>query len=344
MKKLRIDELPVEMIRGNRVFVLINGTEPEASLPTLSWLLDQSARIILGFHSTDREAENMDLRLSAHLGRPVRRIPNVIGPDTSCAISQMTDQSVVLLENLHSNPANAINCPEFASALASLCDVYCDDAFDVVNRGFAANLGITRWARVSVAGLDLAKTVDELTRFQSDAVMPSVAIVGGSATEEKFIALGAILPKVNRLFIGGQLAFTFMKATGLPTGAAPIAHGFVRLADRFLRDARPRVEVFFPEDFIVVESDDYRTYTSGDTQEIRDSQHVFDIQLQENLMPVRPGSHSLARIQSLLEGAKDLYRSIVEASIGSRRRLEGKPPQCRCRTVFKSNTQPYRAW
>jgi hypothetical protein len=91
MKKLRIDELPVEMIRGNRVFVLINGTEPEASLPTLSWLLDQSARIILGFHSTDREAENMDLRLSAHLGRPVRRIPNVIGPDTSCAISQMTD-------------------------------------------------------------------------------------------------------------------------------------------------------------------------------------------------------------------------------------------------------------
>ena len=241
MDKLVINQLPIDRLRGKRVFVRIDVDIDEASVevpidehklrgarPTLEILASMGARIIIGTHLGDPDGmpieqlrvDGVAERLSLLIGKTVRKLDEAIGRTVLTAVTEMRDGELVVLENLRFYPGEAANDGQFARDLAELCDVYCNDAFPIAHRGWASTVAITRHVRPSAAGLALAR---ELTIFEpllDKPEPPFVALVAGARLEEKLPVLENLLSKVNRLFIGGALSFTFLRAQGREVGTA----------------------------------------------------------------------------------------------------------------------------
>src|SRR6267142_7079299 len=184
MDKLLINQLSPEYLRGKRVFVRIDvdGEETPSgilfdehklrdSLPTFQYLTSAGARVIIGTHVGDPAANGIDFlrldpvgtALSRLMDRRVRKLHDVVGHQVLRAVTEMQNGDLVLLENLFFHPGEDTNSPEFAQALAQLCDVYCNDAFSLACRAMASTLGITRHVHPTAAGLALGR---ELTMFE----------------------------------------------------------------------------------------------------------------------------------------------------------------------------------
>jgi len=328
MDKAVINQLPVEKLRGRRVFVRIDAdAEPPApgvlfdefklrsSLPTLEYLRGVGARAVIGVSlgkPGGKVVESLRLdpvaeRLSRMLGCPVRKLGEAIGRGPQGAVAGMQNGDLLLLENLRFHPGEDANDADFAHELAELCDVFCNDAFALANLALASTVGITRYVRPAAAGLALAR---ELMMFEAALDQPDppfVGLIAGARLEEKLPVLENLLPRLNRLFIGGALAFTFLEAKRRDIGSAPVDKALLPLVKDFLKKAEKEVEVILPEDFITVQVDEFREYEKsgriGDPPEWR-------LELENGIppfyLPVDVGPATVNRIKGLFEGARTI--------------------------------------
>ncbi|MGN6732185.1 MAG: phosphoglycerate kinase [Candidatus Binatia bacterium] len=329
MDKAVINQLPVDSLRGKRVFVRIDAASEEpadgqyvdrdklyASLPTLKYLTSIGARVVIGTDLGDpgnRAVESLRVngvadQLSNLLGKSVRKLEETIGRNVLGASTEMQDGEVIVLENLRFHPGEDANDDQFARDLAALCEVYCNDAFAIAHRGRASTLAITRHVRPATAGIALAR---ELTMFEPVIDRPEApffAIVAGARVEEKLAILESFADRFDRLFLGGALAFTFLKAYGHEIGAAKVNEALLPLAEDFLDRAKNKIAVIFPEDFVVVKAGLFKLFEkSGRQIPVPHYWTVAARELTSSDLPVDIGPRTVERIRQLMVRAHTFF-------------------------------------
>lgn len=234
----------------------------EAAIPTIRYLQEQGARIILCSHlgrPDGKVVESLRLapvaeRLSELLGQPVAMAPDCIGPEVEAMAAALKPGEVMLLENLRFHPEEEANDPAFAERLARLADVYVNDAFGTAHRAHASTAGVADYLP-AVAGFLMIKEVEELGNILSNPARPLAAILGGAKVSSKVAVLQNLLPKVDCLFLGGGIASTFLKARGLNVGDSLVEDDFLGIANDILAEAETRgIPVLLPTDVVVADS------------------------------------------------------------------------------------------
>jgi phosphoglycerate kinase len=246
-------------------------------------------------------------RLSQLLGRPVRKLDAAIGREVLRRVCDLQQGEVVLLENLGFYPREDTNDAEFARQLGELADVYCNDAFAMAHRGTASTVGITRHIHPAAAGLALARELMMLEMVLHKPEPPFVGIIGGARLQEKLPILENLLTRLDRLFLGGSLSFTFMKAKGQEVGAAPIDHALLPVVKQFLERAEKKLEVILPLDFMVVDAVQFQKYEkNGGTGPPPAARCVSNTEIASSDLPVDIGPLTVNRIKTLLDGGKSI--------------------------------------
>jgi len=278
MPKRSLTSLSADELRGRRVLVRVDFNVPQddsgaitddtrirAALPTITYLTGNGAKVILAAHygrPKGQVNEGMRLtqvaaRLSELLGVPVEKTESCIGPDAEAKVSALDDGGVVLLENVRFFAEEEKNDPAFAEKLASLAEIYVNDAFGAAHRAHASTEGVTRFLRPSVAGHLMEKELQYLQGAIDDPKRPLAAIVGGSKVSSKIGVLEALLDKCDKVLIGGGMIFTFFKARGLSVGKSLVEEDKLELARTLEAKAKEKgVELVLPVD--VVLADDFK--------------------------------------------------------------------------------------
>jgi phosphoglycerate kinase len=254
-------------LRGRRVFMRVDFNVPldpggtkitsdariKASLPSIRYALEQGAALILASHlgrPKGKPNAKMSLRpvaqrLSELLGRPVAMAPDCVGP----AVPPVAPGEVLLLENLRFHPEEEKNDPEFSRQLASLCDIYVNDAFGSAHRAHASTVGMVAFVPQAAAGLLMEKELKYLSMALRDPPRPYVAILGGAKVSGKIEVIANLLKIVDRLLIGGGMAYTFLKAAGLGAGRSLVEEDKIELARDLLQSAGGKLQL--PRDHVV---------------------------------------------------------------------------------------------
>ena len=231
----------------------------QSSVPTLRALLDQGASVVVASHLGRPKGEPdpassmaaVGTRLQELLSTEVLTASDVVGEDAKAKAAALRPGQVLLLENLRWHPGETKNDDDFAAALASLADVYVDDAFGAAHRAHASISGIP--ARIpGYAGLLLERELDVLGGLLEDPARPYVAVLGGAKVSDKLTVLENLLERVDALAVGGAMAFTFLVAEGVDVGASRVETDQVETVGRLVTAARERgVEVLLPTDVVV---------------------------------------------------------------------------------------------
>jgi len=263
-----VDDLDVA---GRRVFLRADLNAPlsdgvvsddlrlQAALPTLQGLLDRGARVVLashlgrpkGYGDPDFSLVPVATRLGDLLGRDVPITGSVVGDDVRNRVAELEDGEVVLLQNLRWEAGEKANDPDFADALADLCDLYVDDAFGAVHRAHASIVGVPA-RRPGAAGHLLARELEVLGGLMADPPRPYVAVLGGAKVSDKLTVLGNLLERVDVLAVGGAMCFTFLQAEGHDVGESRVEPDQVDTVATLVAAARDRgVQVLLPTDVVV---------------------------------------------------------------------------------------------
>jgi len=261
-------------VRGKRVLVrvdfnvplaadaVVDDTRVRAALPTLRYLVDHDARVIVvshlgrpnGTHDERYSLSPVRRVLQRLIGRNVVFVDDVAGVDAHESAERMVDGEILMLENVRFEPGEQKNDPEFSKALASLADIYVNDAFGAAHRAHASTVGVTAFLP-SVAGLLLAREVETLTDMLTRPERPFVAILGGSKVSEKIGVVDHLLECVDTLIIGGGMCFTLLAAKGVPVGKSLVEPDWIEPARAMLAKAKERdVDLLLPVDFVVAET------------------------------------------------------------------------------------------
>ncbi len=237
----------------------------KATLPLIEYLKANRACIILmshmgrpkGVRVQELSLASAATRLSKLLNQKVDFIDDCIGKKVEDRVNKLKKGEILLLENLRFHEQEKSNDPQFAQKLASLCDVYVNDAFAVSHRDQASVTGITEFASVSVAGFLLEKELKSYYDSVENPKKPLVAIIGGAKVSGKLEALQNMLKFVDKLIIGGAMANTFLKSQGIDTKGSLIENDLVETAKRIVKQAKEKgVELFLPIDLVVAEKFD----------------------------------------------------------------------------------------
>lgn len=257
-------------LRGRRVFLradfnvplsgdeITDDTRIRAVMPTLEHCLTNQASVVLASHLGRPRGRDpryslkpVAFRLEELLGRPVALAPDCVGRVPEKLAATLEPGQCLLLENLRFHPEEAANGPDFARALARLADCYVNDAFSVSHRAHASVVGITRFLRPAAAGLLMQRELLALARVLDNPRRPLVLILGGARVSDKLGIIRNLVPRVDRLLVGGAMAFTFLKASGCETGRSAVEVDLVPMAAKILEDAQARgLQVVLPEDVI----------------------------------------------------------------------------------------------
>jgi len=234
-----------------------------AVLPSLNYALDEGARIIIISHlgrPKGKRDPQMSLapvakRLSRLLDKQVLLAGDCIGPDVEKMVQELSPGCVLMLENLRFYKEEEANDDEFAKKLASFADVYIDDAFGNAHRTHASNVGITKYVKSCGAGFLMKKEINYFQTQLEKPVRPFVAIIGGSKVSDKLSTLINLIKKVDKLIIGGGMAFTFLKAQGIEVGKSLVEDHLISQAKDIIEQAQKLgVKLFLPVDCVIAQS------------------------------------------------------------------------------------------
>jgi len=264
-------------LKGKRVFIRVdfnvpikNGTITEdtritASLPTIQYALEQGASVVIlashlgrpkGKANPEFSLKPVARRLSELLGRQIVFADDCIGEPARRAVEHAAGSShIVLLENLRFHPEEEKNDLTFAKELASLADVYVNDAFGSAHRAHASTEGIVHYVKQSAAGFLMAKELEHLGRVLERPERPFVAILGGAKVSDKLEVIENLVPRVDALLIGGAMAYTFLKARGAEVGKSLVESELIEAAREIERRANDRgLRLELPVDHVVAPS------------------------------------------------------------------------------------------
>ncbi len=261
-------------LNGKRVFVRVDFNVPLGekneitddtrvvlSLPTVRFVMGAGGKTILASHLGRPKGKKdpkfglapVAERLAQYLGKKVAFASDCIGEEVRKQIEGMRNGDVLLLENLRFHPEEEKNEEAFSKALASLCDVYVDDAFGAAHRAHASTEGMTRYVKTVVAGFLMMKEVESLEKALVCPEKPYVAILGGAKVSDKIGVIENLLNKVTTLLIGGGMAYTFLKAKGFEVGKSLVEEDQIGFSLTLLERARGRVKFILPSDHIAAE-------------------------------------------------------------------------------------------
>jgi 3-phosphoglycerate kinase len=287
--------------KGRRVFVRVDFNVPlegrkvtddtriRAALPTIELLVRRGAKVILASHLGRPKGEPSDkdkfslapaaARLGELMKKKVAMAPDCVGPEVNRMVGAMKPGDVLVLENTRFHKEEEKNDPAFAKELASVADAYVDDAFGSAHRAHASTEGVTHHLRPKVAGLLMQKELDSCDRVLVDPERPFVAILGGAKVSDKIGVVNNLLEKVDALLVGGAMAYTFLKARGVPVGASKTEEDKLDLAKDLLAKAEAKgVKLMLPTDHVVADrfAEDAESKVVG-RDEIPDGWMALDI-------------------------------------------------------------------
>ncbi len=269
MDKLSIRDLD---LKGKRVFIRVDFNVPidakgnilddsriRASLKTINYAIDKGAKVILASHLDRPKGRDPKYslkpvaeRLSRLLGKEVIFVDDCIGEKVKEAVSKMKPGDVILLENLRFYSEETKNDPEFARKLVEYADYYVNDAFGTAHRKHASTYGAAQFAKVAAMGFLMEEEIEYFKRALENPTRPLVAIIGGAKVSTKIGLLKSLIDKVDKMLIGGAMAFTFIRALGYPTGRSLVEPDYIETAKEVMQHARDRgVKFYLPVDFVL---------------------------------------------------------------------------------------------
>lgn len=248
-----------------------------AALPTIKFLVEKSAKVILASHLGRPKGEknekyslkNVAATLEKLLGHDVKFLPDCIGEDVKNYVNGMSDGDIVLLENLRFYKEETDNDPEFSKKLASLADIYVNDAFGTAHRAHASTEGITKFVDQKVAGFLMSKELEFLGDKVSNAESPFVVILGGAKVSDKINVINNLLDKADIMLIGGAMSYTFLSAIGNKVGSSLVeADKFSVATDAIKKAKELGVKLMLPIDHVVTSNFDKEKMVVGNVRTV----------------------------------------------------------------------------
>ena len=299
-------------LRNKRVFMRVDFNVPlapggkeitsdkriKASLPSIQYALDHGAALILASHlgrPKGKPNPEMSLapcaeRLAALLKKPVAMAPDCVGPQVEAMLPKPGE--VLLLENLRYHAEEEKNDPAFSQKLAALCDVYVNDAFGSAHRAHASTVGMIAYAKQAAAGLLMDKELEYLTKVTQNPERPCVAILGGAKVSDKIEVIQNLMKVVDRLMIGGAMAYTFLRARGEGTGKSLVEEDKIDLAKELM--AASGSKLMLPLDHVVAAE-----FKAGAESQVVE-------RIPDGMMALDIGPGTVAEYAKVIAGAKTI--------------------------------------
>lgn len=270
----------------------------KASLPTIQYALEQGAGLVLASHLgrpkgkpvPEMSLKPVAVKLAELLGRPVGFAPDCVGPEVEALKPKAGE--VLLLENLRYHKEEEGNDPAFAQKLAALCDVYVNDAFGTAHRAHASTVGMIQFMPQAAAGLLMDKELEWLTKATKNPERPCVAIIGGAKVSDKIEVIENLLKVVDKMLIGGAMAYTFLKAKGEPTGKSLVEDDKLGLARSLMAAAGDKL--MLPTDHVVAE--EFKEGAANQTVKT----------IPEGTMALDIGAETIATYEGVIKSAKTI--------------------------------------
>ena len=267
--------------------VITDDSRIRASLPTIQYLVDHKAKVILCSHLGRPKGAPEDkfrlapvaIRLAELIKKPVATTRDCVGPEAEAAVKAMKSGDILLLENLRFHAEEEKNGPDFSKALASLAEVYVNDAFGTAHRAHASIVGVTKYLQPAVAGFLLEKELVHLGGILTNPVHPFAALLGGAKVSDKVALIENIISKVDYILVGGGMAATFLKSEGYEIGLSLLeADRIATAADLITKTKANKVNLMLPLDVVITNDvSDKGSYAVVDIDKVTKDMKIVDI-------------------------------------------------------------------